>query len=127
VYDELVHGELTAYLTACQRQFDLIVAADTIIYFGDLAPVMSAALAALRPGGLLVFTLEEAVDVEPPEGFQLEPHGRYTHRREYVASLLAPHVTELSIERAELRHEGGVPVAGLVVRALKSRIGDGNA
>jgi len=127
VYDELVHGELSAYLTGVQRQFDLIVAADTVIYFGDLAPVMTAAVAALRPGGLFVFTLEEAVEPELPEGFRLEPHGRYSHRREYVERLLAPYAVELSIERADLRHEGGLPVAGLVVRAIKPRIGDGNA
>lgn len=127
VYDDLVPGELTAYLTSCQRQFDLIVAADTLCYFGDLSPVMTAAVAALRPGGLFVFTLEEAVEPELPEAFRLEPHGRYTHRREYVERLLAPHGVECSIERAELRHEGGLPVAGLVVRALKPRIGDSNA
>jgi len=105
----------------------MIVAADTVIYFGDLAPVMTAAVAALRPGGLFVFTLEEAVEPELPEGFRLEPHGRYSHRREYVERLLAPYAVELSIERADLRHEGGLPVAGLVVRAIKPRIGDGNA
>jgi len=46
---------------------------------------------------------------------------------EVAASLTAAHGVECSIERAELRHEGGLPVAGLVVCALKPRIGDGNA
>jgi predicted TPR repeat methyltransferase len=127
VYDELVQGEITEYLTACQRQFDLIAAADTVVYFGDLEAVIAAALAVLRPGGLFVFTLEEATGPDAPAAFRLEPHGRYTHRREYVEGLLAPHGLELSVERAELRTEGGLPVAGLVVRAITPRIGDGNA
>jgi predicted TPR repeat methyltransferase len=126
-YDELVHAELTAYLTSCHRQFDLIVAADTVIYFGDLAPVVSAALADLRPGGLLVFTLEELVEPEPGEMFRLEPHGRYSHRHEYVEALLAPYGLDVSVTHAALRNEGGQPVAGLVVRAISPRIGDGNA
>jgi predicted TPR repeat methyltransferase len=34
VYDVLVKGELTAYLEACTDTFDVIVSADTLVYFG---------------------------------------------------------------------------------------------
>lgn len=127
VYDELIESELTAYLLGSQRQFDVIVAADTLIYFGDLAPALSAAIAALRPGGVFVFTLEEAADAGASEPFRLEPHGRYTHTRDHVERLLAPHAVAVTVTRADLRNEGGLPVAGLVVRAIKPRIGDGDA
>src|SRR5919199_1010982 len=33
VYDELVKGELTAYLAGCAETFDVIVSADTLVYF----------------------------------------------------------------------------------------------
>ncbi len=38
IYTDLVQSELTEFLAAQQRAFDVIVAADTLVYFGDLAP-----------------------------------------------------------------------------------------
>ena len=60
VYDALVQDELTEYLRNSREAFDLIVSADTLVYFGALEDIITAAAGALRPGGLLVFTLEHA-------------------------------------------------------------------
>jgi predicted TPR repeat methyltransferase len=60
------------------------------------------------------------------ESFRLEPSGRYSHGQEYVEGLLAPYGLDVLITRAALRNEGGQPVAGLVVRAIAPRIGDGH-
>ena len=79
VYDELVQGELTQFLQGRPAAFDLIVSADTLVYFGDLEDVAAAARAALRPGGLFVFTLEELVVDDGDLEMRLEPHGRYAH------------------------------------------------
>jgi predicted TPR repeat methyltransferase len=119
VYDELVKGELTAYLAGRAEAFDLIVSADTLVYFGALEDVLAAAARALRPLGRLVFTLEE--EVEPDGGFTyaLQPHGRYTHQWAYVERTLRGVGLQPSVVRAELRMECGVPVAGLVVNARK--------
>jgi predicted TPR repeat methyltransferase len=120
VYDELVQAELTAYFGNHRQAFDLIVSADTLVYFGDLGSVLAAAAAALRPNGLLVFTLEHAVGAGPDAGYRLEVHGRYSHTREYVASLLARVGLDAQIAEAELRMESGMPVAGLVIRGSRS-------
>ena len=40
--------------------FDLIVTADTLVYFGALDDVAAAAAGALRTGGRFIFTVEEA-------------------------------------------------------------------
>ena len=61
VYDELVKRELTAYLRDSTGAFDVIVSADTLVYFGQLEDVAAASANALRPGGRLVFTVEELV------------------------------------------------------------------
>ncbi|HZE90975.1 MAG TPA: tetratricopeptide repeat protein, partial [Rhizobacter sp.] len=37
VYDELVHAELVAHLVARPEQFDALICADTLCYFGELA------------------------------------------------------------------------------------------
>lgn len=52
---------------------------DALCYFGDLGLVLAAAARALRPGGVLAFTLE-AAGTEPPEGYRIQPHGRYSRR-----------------------------------------------
>ena len=120
VYDELVNGELTGYLLEHREAFDLIVSADTLVYFGELGAVLAAAADALRANGLLVFTLEHAVTNEQELSYRLELHGRYSHGRGYVQRLLAQVGLQAKISCAELRMESGVPVAGLVIRAMKS-------
>jgi predicted TPR repeat methyltransferase len=116
LYDELLQTELTAYLQQQAGAFDIIVSADTLVYFGDLAAVIAAAAGALRPGGLFIFTLEH--DEASPD-FVLRTHGRYTHARAYVERLLADYGFVADIGQADLRMESGIPVAGLVVRARK--------
>jgi predicted TPR repeat methyltransferase len=119
VYDALVEGELTAYLRQFREAFDLIVSADALVYFGALDDVMTAAAGALKPGGLFVFTLEDAAGRAAPLGHRLELHGRYSHARSHVEQLLADSGLASRIAEAELRLESGTPVAGLVVRASK--------
>jgi predicted TPR repeat methyltransferase len=117
VYDELAKGELTGYLQESRRSFDVIVSADTLVYFGSLEAVAVAAANALRPGGVLVFTVEELSEAEDDEGYVLSPNGRYRHSSRYLERVLAGAGLQTEIAPAELRLEAGEPVAGLVVRA----------
>jgi predicted TPR repeat methyltransferase len=120
VYDALKKAELTEYLLDNSEAFDLIVSADTLVYFGDLESVLAAATGALRPNGLLAFTLELMVGGEARVDYRLEFHGRYSHARAYVERLLVAARLQPEILHAELRMESGAPVAGLVIRAKKS-------
>jgi predicted TPR repeat methyltransferase len=117
VYHELTKAELTGYLRDHAEAFDLIVSADTLVYFGDLNDVIAAFAQALRPNGLAVFTLEHAAgDVAD---YRLELHGRYSHARGYVERVLASCGLQPTIVQADLRMEAGLPVPGLVIRAVK--------
>lgn len=118
IYDELLQTELTGYLRDNPGAFDIIVSADTLVYFGALDEVIGAAAGALRAGGLVIFTLERAKGEDAPD-FRLELHGRYTHAQRYVERLLAGAGLRPEIAHAELRMESGVPVAGLVIRGRK--------
>jgi predicted TPR repeat methyltransferase len=120
IYDELVQDELTRFLRGRPAGFDLIVSADTLVYFGNLGEVAAAAHAALRPGGMFVFTLEELMSDDADLAMRLEPHGRYAHRRCYAERLLKETGFSVEIVPADLRMESGVPVRGLVVRATAS-------
>jgi predicted TPR repeat methyltransferase len=123
VYDELTKGELTAYLGACTAAFDVIVSADTLVYFGSLADVVGAAADALRAGGMFIFTVEEWSDAGPDAEYALSPHGRYRHTRTYLDRVLTEAGFQPEIETAELRLEAGRPVPGLVVRATRPTMG----
>jgi predicted TPR repeat methyltransferase len=114
-YSELVNGELTEYLRASAGMFDAIVSADTLVYFGPLEAVVAAAERALRPDGLLVFTVEEQAE----DGYSLSDNGRYRHARGYVEQVLVDAGLEPEVVSAELRLEAGDPVAGLVVRGTR--------
>jgi predicted TPR repeat methyltransferase len=119
VYDELLQTELAGYLSGHPDAFDIIVSADTLVYFGALDEVLAAAAAALRAGGLLIFTVERAMGDAAPD-FRLELHGRYTHAQRYVERLLTQAGLLVEIAHSELRMESGVPVPGLVVRARRT-------
>jgi predicted TPR repeat methyltransferase len=119
VYDELIKRELTACLGDVASAFDVIVSADTLVYFGPLEDVVAASADALRPGGLLIFTVEESIGDGSDAEYSISPNGRYRHRRRYLEHVLADAELWPEIVPAELRLEAGEPVPGLVVRATK--------
>ena len=110
--------------SAARAAFDLIVSADTLVYFGALEQVCRAAAAALRPGGLFVFTLEErsadAEDSAPPATASAITAATCT-RVATSSGCCGGAASGRTIVHAELRMESGAPVAGLVVRATTCR------
>lgn len=118
VYDELVKCELTSYLRDSPGAFDAIVSADTLVYFGPLQDVVSAAARALRPGGRLIFTVEALIGAADAD-HTISPHGRYSHTGRYVERVLLGANLRPEIVPTELRLEAGEPVPGLAVRATR--------
>ena len=73
------------------RAFDLIVAADLLVYVGDLAPLFAAVASALTADGLFAFSVETCEG----DGFRLEPTMRFAQaapmsRRRRAGSGLRP-------------------------------------
>jgi predicted TPR repeat methyltransferase len=119
VYDDLAHEELVAFLIRQPETFDVLVAADTLCYFGELRAFLHAALAAMRPQGRLVFTVE-AFDGDGASPYVLQANGRYAHRHTYLEAALEHAGTQrLAIEPAVLRQEAGLPVQGWIVVASR--------
>jgi len=111
IYDRLEAAEITAWLAEGGDAFDLILCCDSLIYFGDLAPVMRAAASRLAPGGLFAVSMELGAH----EPFRLSPEtGRYTHHPGHLqAAAAAAGLTVVALAEDFLRLEYGQEVKGM--------------
>ena len=101
VYDVLACDDIVHHLQNSRNSYDLIVAADTFIYFGDLEVLMKAIAMTLRAGGLLVFSVES----RGGSGYQIQPSGRFAHSVEYVKNILSTNFELLACDDTTLRME----------------------
>lgn len=112
IYDRLEQADLVDFLAANPRSYDLVVSAATLIHFGDLAPVFTAAAAALHESGLFVFT----VFPHPGTGIGVTHFQCFAHSPDYVAEAAASAGFEVeSQETAIHEYHHDRPVTGLVV------------
>ncbi|EGV30356.1 Methyltransferase type 12 [Thiorhodococcus drewsii AZ1] len=119
LYDALHHAELTDFIRRRPAEFDLIVSADTLVYFGEIGPVLEAASSSLRPGGHLGFSVEALEGTS--DDYRLQPNGRYAHSKTYLERTLLERGFDLrAMDRETLRLEGGTQVMGWVVIAQRS-------
>jgi predicted TPR repeat methyltransferase len=113
VYDALACAEIVAYLGAAPERWDLVLAADVFVYFGDLAPVFNQVRRVLRDGGLFAFSVE-ALDTGEP--WVITPSNRFAHALDYVQHVAAAAgFTLVETKDAALRREHGQDVAGHLV------------
>jgi predicted TPR repeat methyltransferase len=123
-YDALHEAELTAFLAGTPAAWDAIVSADTLCYFGDLGPPLRAAAGALRPGGVVVFTVERLPDDEAAHApHALRAHGRYAHAEAAVRAALEGCGFAATVGRGVLRTEGGRAVEGCVAIGRRAAAG----
>lgn len=120
-YDQLVKQEITEYMLTRHAAFDLVLSADTLIYFGSLDQVFQAVVGALRPDGYFIFTVESLAASEPSTaGYELHPSGRYRHSAACVQQALSTSgMRVISVTEAVLREEIRQPVAGMVFVAQR--------
>jgi len=111
IYDHLEVADLEAALAAPGPAYDLILAADTLVYLGDLAAVFEGARGRLSPDGFLLFTVEQAA-----KDFELGPKRRWRHSEDYLRRLAHDSGFMVAgLVAATPRHEAGQPVPGFAV------------
>jgi predicted TPR repeat methyltransferase len=105
-------AEVTAFLAQTKHDaFHLIMACDTLIYFGNLRQIVGPAARWLRPRGLIAFTVERSNS--PP--FQLTDSGRFAHHADRIKEVTAElALTIVSLNDVILRYEYGKVVSGSV-------------
>lgn len=115
IYDNLQVADLETALAQAPAAYDLLLAADTVVYLGDLDPVFAAAATALKPEGTFLFTVEKA-----EAGFELGPKRRWRHSESYLRDLAQQHGFEVAgFLAASPRTEAGLPVEGFAVALRK--------
>jgi predicted TPR repeat methyltransferase len=125
IYGELITGDIETVLAEPGPSYDLILAADTMSYLGDLSRVFAGVAARLVPEGFYLF----AVESMPGDGWEQTPRKLFRHSDSYVrraaaaARLVPVHVAELGgdwargsrREDATVLHDGRLPVTGLAI------------
>jgi len=113
-YDVLIEGDLAESLNAMpEGAVDLAVAADVLVYLGDLAPLFSAVARALKPDSLFAFSVER---LEGDGDYRLTESRRYAHGADYLQSLAASQgFVTVAFEMASTRKDRDHPVPGYLM------------
>ena len=116
IYDDLILGDLEMVLGEPGRSYDLILAADTMVYFGDLYPTFSGIVERLEPGGFFIF----AVEATAGRGWEQTPANRFRHSEIYLqANAERVGLNFVTIMECSIRREFNNPVAGFVIALQK--------
>jgi predicted TPR repeat methyltransferase len=114
IYNELIVGDIENQPVG--GSYDLILAADTLVYLGDLEPVVAHAVQRLYPGGHFLFTVEK----EDGHGFSLGTRRRWRHSVAYLRQLTEHSGFAVAgLVECVPRTEAGMPVQGLAVALEK--------
>jgi predicted TPR repeat methyltransferase len=112
IYDALRVGDIVDHLRAAPASgFDLILAADVLVYVGDLVPLVAEIARTMASDGIFAFTAES----EDREGYVVGSDMRYAHSQGYIervsneAGLAVP-----LMQPASTRNNKGAEVGGLI-------------
>lgn len=121
LYDDLLVMDLEAMTVAntlgksssASSGFDLIVAADVLVYFGSLEKLLHTFQHVSIKGATLVVSCERTTPEEAPLGFRLLPSGRFAHTKQHVQEAAQKAGYQLKLYREIVpRMEKGEEVLG---------------
>ena len=118
IYHRLVHSDLLSLMQGePASSYDVIIAADVLVYLGALDEIVSEARRLLHAGGFFLFSVEalEAVHKEAPDSlllYQLNPSGRYAHSARYLDTLSSANgFSPIAMASMQVRSEREIPIA----------------
>lgn len=107
IYTNLAEGDVEAIPAVVGGDFDIVLAADVLVYLGDLATLFASVQSRLKPDGLWLFTTERGDKAH----FEHGPKRRYRHSEAYLRSLAKRHGFDVaSLIECVTRYEAGEPV-----------------
>jgi predicted TPR repeat methyltransferase len=111
-YDALYVGDIVDHLCGLpDRRFDLVLAADLLVYIGDLVPLFREVSRVLTGNGLFAFTAES----HDGDGYVVGREMRYAHSRRYIKKVAnVVGLRRRLLSRNSTRQNGGIEVPGLL-------------
>lgn len=117
IYTDFIADDFESALAGLDRNYDLAIGADALIYSGDLGPTFTGVLRRLKPGGLFLFTLEKMIG----DDWEQTSANRFRHGEAYVRDAAARAGFEIvEVVECALRSESSQPVAGFAIALRKS-------
>ena len=117
IYDRLHLGEIHDVLADLpDAGFDLMLAADTLIYVGRIDRLVAETARILKPGGSFLFTVESGTD---GDGFRLARSGRYSHAADYIHAVADGCLQVADHAEGMIRLENGKFTAGCAWRLVR--------
>lgn len=116
IYQNLIHGDVLNEIPPLSESFDLIVAADMLIYLGDLRAFFAAVAQKCSLGAYLIFSTE---NLDSGQDYALQTHGLFGHSPVYVKRLLEENQFSLLEQSSvNLRKSAGEWIAGILYVAV---------
>ena len=107
-YDKLVEGDAETLPAGLEGPFDLVIAADVLVYLGELDNLFVGVRSRLRKTGLFLFTTERGEFVD----YELGPKRRFRHHGRYLRDLANQHGFDVaSLVECLSRYEAGIGVS----------------
>jgi predicted TPR repeat methyltransferase len=126
LYAELREADIVEDLKRDSDQYwPIIIAADVVVYFGELEELFCLVSERLEANGWFLFSIEDLLPdhdgVVPGNGsWALHRLGRYAHTSEYVHECLEKAgFRTLQIDRQPMRQEAGIGVPSMLIVAEK--------
>ncbi len=107
IYTELIQAEISAIHSS--QQYDLVIAADTLVYVGDWSDIMLTVARALQSAGIFIFNAE----ISEQENYVMTSSGRFAHHKKYIEKVAAENgFTILQYRKMILRTHNQTAVEG---------------
>lgn len=118
LYRAVKCADIEVYLQGQKNQFDLIVAADVITYFGALDSLFEKCFFSLKNNGVFIFSATAGDD--EISGWKQHLSGRFLHTEKYLKNVLQKNgFQNVFLTSCILRKEGEKDVHGWVISAIK--------
>lgn len=117
IYHHTEHDEAVAFLMRQDKKYDMIIAADVLVYMGALEALFAALTQRLSANGLFAFSTQ----ILESGTYMLGGDHRYAHSAAYIEACAATvGLKILHTERTFIRHDGHNDIYGQIVVMVKA-------